>query len=102
VTAGLHLTILRHGRSRADDEGVRAGRDDSPLTREGEAQAAALAAYWQAHPPGCDRAYCSTLARAHGTARIITDALGVPLVPTDLLRERVASDSGTAPRLSCR
>ncbi len=87
MTAGLHLTILRHGRSRADDEGVHEGRYDSPLTREGEAQAAALAAYWQAHPPGFDRAYCSTLARAHGTARIITDALGVPLVPTDLLRE---------------
>ena len=25
--------------------------------------------------------------RAHGTARIVTDALGIPLTPTDLLRE---------------
>ncbi len=86
-TDTLHLTVLRHGRSRADDENVHEGRYDSPLNPEGEAQAAALAAYWTAHPPGFDRAYCSTLQRAHGTARIVTNALGVPLTPTDLLRE---------------
>jgi 2,3-bisphosphoglycerate-dependent phosphoglycerate mutase len=87
VTGELHLTVLRHGRSRADDENVHEGTYDSPLTPAGEAQAAALAAYWQAHPPGFDRAYTSTLQRAHGTARIVTDALGVPLTPSDLLRE---------------
>lgn len=79
----LHLTVLRHGRSRADDENVHECRYDSPLNPGGEAQAAALAAYWQAHPPGFDRAYCSTLQRAHGTARIVTDALGVALTPTE-------------------
>ncbi|GAA5513859.1 putative phosphoserine phosphatase 2 [Deinococcus carri] len=83
----LHLTLLRHGRSRADDEGVHEGRYDSPLTAVGRAQAQALAAYWQAHPPGFELAFCSTLARAHETARIVTDALGVPLYPDDLLRE---------------
>ncbi|MFC3831723.1 MULTISPECIES: histidine phosphatase family protein [Deinococcus] len=83
----LHLTILRHGRSRADDENVHEGRYDSPLSAEGEAQAAALAAYWTANPPGFDRAYCSTLQRAQETARIVTDALAVPMTPSDLLRE---------------
>lgn len=83
----MNLTLLRHGRSRADDENVHEGRYDSPLTGVGREQARQLAAYWQAHPPGFDRAYTSTLARAHGTARIVTDALGIPLTPSDLLRE---------------
>ena len=61
----FHLTLLRYGRSRADDEGVHEGRYDSPLSAQGQTQARALAAYWQAHPPGFDRLYCSTLARAH-------------------------------------
>ncbi|PTA68691.1 histidine phosphatase family protein [Deinococcus arcticus] len=83
----LHLILLRHGRSRADDEGVHEGRYDSPLSAQGQAQAHALAAYWQAHPPDLDRVYCSTLARAHETAQIVAGGLGVPLTPTDLLRE---------------
>ncbi|MFC4427781.1 histidine phosphatase family protein [Deinococcus navajonensis] len=83
----LELTLLRHGRSRADDEGVHEGRYDSPLTEVGRAQALALARHWQAHPPGFDRAYCSTLARAHSTAKLVCDALALPLTPSDLLRE---------------
>lgn len=31
----IHLTLLRHGRSRADDEEVHEGRYDSPLTEAG-------------------------------------------------------------------
>ncbi|WP_198297122.1 histidine phosphatase family protein [Deinococcus sp. DB0503] len=87
IAQTLHLTLLRHGRSRADDEGVHEGRYDSPLTEVGRVQAQALAEYWRTHPPGFDLAFCSTLARAHETARIITDMLGVPLRPDDLWRE---------------
>lgn len=83
----LHLTLLRHGRSRADDEGVHEGRYDSPLTDVGRAQARSLAAYWAAHPPGFDRAYTSTLRRATETAAIVTAPLGLTPMPTDLLRE---------------
>lgn len=83
----VYLTLLRHGRSRADDENVHEGRYDSPLTEVGRAQAGALAAYWVNHPPAFDQAYCSTLTRAFETARIVTDALAVPLTPSDLLRE---------------
>jgi 2,3-bisphosphoglycerate-dependent phosphoglycerate mutase len=83
----LHLTLLRHGRSRADDEGVHEGRYDSPLTDVGRAQAAALAAHWQQRPPGFELACCSTLARARQTAGIVTEALGIPLHPDDLWRE---------------
>jgi broad specificity phosphatase PhoE len=35
----LELTLLRHGRSRADDEQVHDGRYDSPLTALGIEQA---------------------------------------------------------------
>lgn len=83
----FHLTLLRHGRSRADDEQVCEGRYDSPLTDTGRAQAQALADYWAAHPPGFDRAYCSTLCRASETAAIVTAPLGLTPVPSDLLRE---------------
>ncbi|GGK27777.1 phosphoglycerate mutase [Deinococcus malanensis] len=83
----LYLTLLRHGRSRADDEDVHEGRYDSPLTAVGRAQAEALSAYWQAYPPGFDRAYTSTLLRARETAQIVTDGLHVPLTPTPLLME---------------
>ncbi|KEF34489.1 phosphoglycerate mutase [Deinococcus sp. RL] len=83
----FRLTLLRHGRSRADDEGVHEGRYDSPLTDVGRAQARALAAHWQAHPPGFDRVYASTLVRAHETASLVAGALGLPVTPAPLLRE---------------
>lgn len=83
----MKLTLLRHGRSRADDEGIHEGRYDSPLTDAGRAQAQALATYWQTHPPGFDRAYCSTLCRASETAAIVTAPLGLTPTLTDLLRE---------------
>ncbi|WP_104991687.1 histidine phosphatase family protein [Deinococcus sp. NW-56] len=83
----FRLTLLRHGRSRADDENVHEGRYDSPLTEVGRAQARALAAHWQAHPPGFDRAYASTLVRAHETAQIVTRPLALPFTPTPLLME---------------
>jgi 2,3-bisphosphoglycerate-dependent phosphoglycerate mutase len=34
----IHITFLRHGRSRADDEEVHEGRYDSPLTNVGRSQ----------------------------------------------------------------
>jgi 2,3-bisphosphoglycerate-dependent phosphoglycerate mutase len=35
----IHITFMRHGRSRAEDEEVHEGRYDSPLTDIGRAQA---------------------------------------------------------------
>lgn len=83
----FRLTLLRHGRSRADDEHVHEGRYDSPLMAVGHAQARALAAYWQAHPPGFDRVYASPLVRAHETASLVARALDLPVTPTPLLME---------------
>ncbi|MPY66658.1 histidine phosphatase family protein [Deinococcus sp. SDU3-2] len=83
----FRLSLLRHGRSRADDENVHEGRYDSPLTAVGHAQARALAAYWQAHPPGFDRVYTSTLSRALETATLGAGAPESPVTPTPLLME---------------
>ncbi len=83
----LHLTFLRHGRSRADDENVHEGRYDSPLTEAGQQQARALAAHWKVTGTTFDQAWCSTLLRAHETAQIVTGVLNIPLTATDLLRE---------------
>jgi len=73
----LQLTLLRHGRSLADDEEVCEGRYDSPLTEDGRAQARKLALYWQAHPPEFEHVVCSSLQRAHETANIIGEALNL-------------------------
>lgn len=83
----LHLTLLRHGSSRADDEQVHEGRYDSPLTAEGLRQVRALAAYWQANPPGFGRVLCSTLVRARETAEIVSEALGLTPEPREDWRE---------------
>ena len=81
------VVLLRHGRSRADDEGVHEGRYDSPLTATGREQADALGRYWQRKPPGFERIVCSTLARAHETAIIVGAALGLSVEPTDAWME---------------
>ncbi len=85
--ANLHLTLLRHGRSRADDERVHEGRYDSPLTVVGIEQAERLAAYWTKNPPGFERIVCSSLGRAQRTAEIIGAALELPVTPDDAWRE---------------
>jgi 2,3-bisphosphoglycerate-dependent phosphoglycerate mutase len=87
VTETLELTLLRHGRSRADDERVHEGRYDSPLTEVGLAQAKKLAAYWTRNPPGFEHVVCSSLTRARRTAEIVGAALGLPVTPDDSWRE---------------
>jgi 2,3-bisphosphoglycerate-dependent phosphoglycerate mutase len=81
MAARLDITFLRHGRSRADDEGTYEGRYDSPLTEAGRAQVRARASAWQASGEHYDCVICSTLQRAHETARIMAEALQAPLEP---------------------
>lgn len=78
----LHLTFMRHGRSRADDENVHEGHYDSPLTEVGRAQARARAADFAGRAMHFDAIVASTLGRAHETATIVGGVLGVP-VETD-------------------
>ncbi len=71
----VNITLLRHGRSRADDEKVHEGRYDSPLTKEGIRQAKALGNYWQGKSVTFDKIVCSPLQRAAQTAEIIANSL---------------------------
>lgn len=75
----IHLTLMRHGRSRADDEKVHEGRYDSPLTEVGQQQAQQRAENWLARGITFDVIIASSLQRAHSTAQIVAEALKTPL-----------------------
>lgn len=81
------LVLLRHGRSRADDERVHEGRYDSPLTDVGREQAERLAQYWREGGTQFDRVVCSSLVRARETAEIVGTAIGVDVEVSDLWME---------------
>ncbi|MBI5303042.1 MAG: histidine phosphatase family protein [Chloroflexi bacterium] len=73
---------MRHGRSRADDEGVHEGRYDSPLTDVGREQVRMRAMTWLSERVHFDCIIASTLQRALESANIIGNTLGAP-VETD-------------------
>ena len=73
----IHVTFLRHGRSRADDEGVHEGRYDSPLTDVGRSQVQVRAQEFLSRGFQFDKIFSSTLQRAQETAIIIGQTLGV-------------------------
>ena len=75
----LQITLMRHGRSRADDERVHEGRYDSPLTNVGRAQVSARAEDWKRSGVSFDLIVASTLERASESARIVGETLGVPI-----------------------
>lgn len=79
-------TFVRHGQSLANREGWLAGYFDAPLTAQGEAQA--IAARRELRAPVPARAFCSDLARAHRTAKLLLESHEIPLVVTPRLRER--------------
>ena len=70
------ITLLRHGRSQADDEGVHEGRYDSPLTEVGHIQVHRRAQDFVQRGFQFDLIIASTLQRANETARIIGSTLG--------------------------
>jgi 2,3-bisphosphoglycerate-dependent phosphoglycerate mutase len=77
----LHVTFMRHGRSRADDENVHEGHYDSPLTEIGRAQVRARADDFAGRAMHFDAIVTSTLARAHESANIVGGVLGVAVEP---------------------
>lgn len=79
MTAALEFIWMRHGRSRADDEGVHEGRYDSPLTDVGRAQVQARAAGWAAQGLRPDLIIASPLQRAQQSAALVAQALGAPV-----------------------
>ena len=79
----IDVTLMRHGRSRADDEKVHEGRYDSPLTDTGREQVLAQAKKWKRSSVTFDTVVSSTLSRASESAQIVSDLLGVPAVEYD-------------------
>jgi len=75
----IKVTLLRHGRSQADDENVHEGRYDSPLTELGQEQVHRRAQEFVQRNFQFDLIIASTLQRANETARIIGSTLGVPV-----------------------
>ncbi len=82
------ITLLRHGRSQADDDNVYEGRYDSELTAVGKKQVSDLLEKWKHQASrSYDTILTSPLRRASATARVLADHYGVPLIENDLLME---------------
>jgi 2,3-bisphosphoglycerate-dependent phosphoglycerate mutase len=79
------LFLFRHGETDWNREGRLQGHTDTPLNRTGLAQAEALAR--RLRPHRLDAILSSDLSRALTTARIVADALRVPLTSDPGLRE---------------
>ena len=71
------LTLVRHGQTSANIDGVWHGSTNSPLTEHGHGQAAAAAAFIEANHKPVAKVYASPLDRAHHTAEKIADRLGL-------------------------
>lgn len=80
---GYHLSVFRHGRTKANEEGIYIGSTDLPLTGEGSAELAGKADCYQY--PRVQRVYSSPLLRCTETAEILFPE--VPLYLAEDLRE---------------
>ncbi len=79
------LTIVRHGQTSANLDGVWHGSTNTALTPHGRRQAAAVGDWIHAHLQPVVAVYASPLDRAHHTARAIGDRLGLaPELDADL------------------
>lgn len=83
----MRICMMRHGEALDDIEDCYGGIADFPLTDRGRDQARETSRLLQAHAPMV--IYSSPLQRAHDTARIICESLGLPPpVVIDELQER--------------
>lgn len=81
------LTLVRHGETSANLEGVWHGSTDTPLTERGLRQAELVAKHLATRAPTAAVLYASDLQRARDTARAIERATGLPLRLDPTLRE---------------
>ena len=82
----LLLTLVRHGQSEGNKQGVIQGQSDYPLSELGTQQARALRAYLDQHSISFDAVYSSDLSRARQTADIV--AAGLDITNDRRLREK--------------
>jgi 2,3-bisphosphoglycerate-dependent phosphoglycerate mutase len=71
-----HITLLRHAESVGNANGYHQGQAEFPLTERGQAQALALAEYWQSQGVSFDHCIASPQSRTRETAEIIAGVLG--------------------------
>ena len=71
------LTLIRHGETGANLEGVWQGSTDAPLNERGLAQASRVAAYLSERYADASALYSSPLQRAYRTAEVIAGAVGL-------------------------
>jgi broad specificity phosphatase PhoE len=80
------IILARHGETDWNREQRWQGHSDRPLNDTGREQAEALAAELAGQPIAA--VYSSDLVRAHETARVVADRLGLDVVTVPGLRER--------------
>jgi len=91
------LTLVRHGQTSANLDGVWHGSTNTPLTDHGHRQAAATAAFLAADSEKIQRVYASPLDRAHHTARPIAAHFGLePVLEPGLVEFDLGSWEGTS------
>jgi len=71
------LTLVRHGETSANLDGVWHGSSDTPLTEHGEHQARCVARFLGQHGADATEVYASPLRRARSTASPIASQLGL-------------------------
>jgi broad specificity phosphatase PhoE len=72
----VELTLVRHGQSTANRDGILQGQSDAPLSELGRRQAAHVGSWFAARSMAWEAVYASPLSRARDTALIITERLG--------------------------
>lgn len=87
------LFLLRHGASTGNQNDVRQGRLDFPLSTKGEAQIRHLGKLWLDSEMTFDQIITSPLQRARLSAEILADMLGAPLEEDPLWLERHAGQA---------
>ncbi len=85
------LILIRHGESKANEQGIFAGHLDVELTETGKRQANLTAEYIEKNF-AVDKLYASDLKRAFDTGKSVADRLGKQITPTKELREISAGD----------
>ncbi len=92
-----HITLLRHGESQGNFEGLHQGQADFPLTNRGREQVRALLERWTNESKEFDLVTSSPLARARETAEILAQGLDISMEFDPVWMER---DNGLMAGLS--
>ena len=79
MTESQHLLLVRHGETVGNLEQIAHGQSESPLNERGRQQAQLTADLLRDWERRYARVFASPLSRAHDTAGIIADTLGLQL-----------------------